>query len=85
MSASLIPPSLLLPDVDDQEQSWPTIYQQEQIANFEYAIEVELAALRSQEAGRIQLDRFVRLLQTTRDEQIKLREKLDRLMEVLGA
>jgi predicted esterase YcpF (UPF0227 family) len=59
-------------------------HQQELVEQFEYAIEVELAQLRSQEVGRIQMDRFVRLLQTTRDEQIRTRELLERVLDILG-
>lgn len=51
----------------------------------EYAIEQELSRLQSEEAGRIQMDRFVRLLQTVRDEQIALRKDLNRLIEVIAA
>ena len=60
-------------------------YRQEQMQQFEYAIEVELAQLRSAEAGRIQLSNFCRLLQETREEQIRTRELLERLMNIVGA
>lgn len=59
------------------------LLKQEQAA--EYAIEQELAQLRADEAGRMQMDRFVRLLQAVRDEQIAMRQQLERLIAVIAA
>ncbi len=69
----------------DAEPYTPDQVADGQVQDLEYAIAVEVAQLQSEAASRQQLERFCTLLQQTRDEQIRLRQQFERLMEILAA